>query len=372
VQATGSRNSTFDTTLSTLNSQLPSNSPYKFIEMDEFALQNSSSSSVKAIRLIRTDGDAFTVTGLDGILSSVANPASVTVPDSYGTIDYTINSVDSYASISNDAVSRESFGYSLDQTAATTPIVADIDGFGDTASDGTLTTNTLVSSYITGTTPGEYVYLIKSDQSSVFDNLSSDPQLALDNLRGLDAGLWQRSKVAVDGSVSLAANDLVDGVYKVVAMDLAGNFSEVATNTITVTSSTLVAAGDAHDVLFFAVDTDANEGNSYDLAFTDSSTPAAKSGENSVGIVLNIQDAAEGDMLEVYADGQLVWSHEVLGSEVGSQIWLSEKDLDTYDNATAGNTGTTGDDKVLLELKVKHGDSYVQDGSEVTWEYQWA
>ena len=354
--------------LADLNSQL-SGTPYYFIEINRDTIAGATA-SVDGIRLIRTDGAAFAVAGLDQVNSAVANDASVSVSSSYGAVDYTVNSFNRSHN-SADEVVTETFYYSLDQTAATTPTVADVDGFEDTVSDGTLTRNTNVSNFITGATPGEYVYLIKSDQSTVFDNLMSDPQTALDNLRGLDAGLWQRSKVADDGTVSLASNDLVNGVYKVVAMDLAGNFSQVATNTITVTGSTL-AAGDAHDVLFHAVDTDAVESNGFDLGFVDASTPAIKSGDSSIGIVLNIQDAAEGDMLEVYADGQLVWSHEVLGSEVGSQIWLGEKDLSIYDDATTANTETPGDDKVLLELKVKHGDTYVQDGSEVTWEYQWA
>jgi hypothetical protein len=39
--------------------------------------------------------------------------------------------------------------------------------------------------------------------------------------------------------------------------------------------------------------------------------------------------------------------------------------------AGEGNTGVQNDDKVILEIKVKHGDHYVQENANVTWEYQW-
>jgi hypothetical protein len=265
-----------------------------------------------------------------------------------------------------------SFDYTLDNVAAVTPTVADTDG-SDTAVDGTLTVTggSDVSAAITGVDAGDYVYLIKSDQGSVLDNIATDPQTALDNLRDLSDELWSRSIVATDGSVDLSTIGLTDGDYKVVAMDLAGNFSVVATNTVTVTGANYSASDDLYDVMFNGVDADATAGAEF--TFSDSSTPADNTSNNdsTAKLVLDIEDASAGDTVELWADGQKVFSTELTATNISDgQLTTDEIDFATAD-AAATSTGTANDEKVLLEVRVKHGDQYVQDSGDTTWEYHW-
>jgi hypothetical protein len=253
------------------------------------------------------------------------------------------------------------FDFTIDQTAASTPVVADSDGTDD--STLTLASGTDVSSAITGVSAGDYVYLIKSDQTTVLDKLTTDPQTALDNLRGLTDELWSRSKVADDNTVDLTALGLTAGEYKVVAMDLAGNFSVVATNTVTVTGGDL-----SSDLLFDADFTgiDADDNADVELTFTDSNTAAgnASSGDSTAKVVINLNDVAEGDTLELWVDGDLALSHVVTDTEIQAGKFTSD-----LVNFAESDTGS--DQQVALELKVKHGDQYVQENGDVTWEYQW-
>jgi hypothetical protein len=231
-----------------------------------------------------------------------------------------------------------------------------------------------VSASITDAAAGEYVYLIKNDQNTVLGNLASAPQTALDNLRGLSDELWSRTKVAEDGSVNLTTEGLIDGVYKVVAMDLAGNFSPEADNEITVSGSTVTPSDTLFDVSFSGIDYDGTNG--VDSPF-DASSPATAgsvdSKDNTAKVHIELTDIAEGDTVELYADGLLVYSNAVTATDVTNGS-LQTGNIDFAANAddvsTAdGNTETVSDEKVILDLKVKHGDTYVQDG--VTWEYQW-
>jgi hypothetical protein len=87
--------------------------------------------------------------------------------------------------------------------------------------------------------------------------------------------------------------------------------------------------------------------------------------------VVDIDDASEGDTVEIWADGQKVFSTELTATNISDgQLTTNEIDFATTD-AGATSTGTANDEKVLLEVKVKHGDQYVQDNGDVTWEYQW-
>jgi hypothetical protein len=307
---------------------------------------------------------------LDGSPAFGAN-ATATVAFTWpvaSNVDYVISLNDQ----TDETYITGSFDYTLDNVAAVTPTVADTDG-SDTAVDGTLTVTggSDVSAAITGVDAGDYVYLIKSDQGSVLDNIATDPQTALDNLRDLSDELWSRSIVATDGSVDLSTIGLTDGDYKVVAMDLAGNFSVVATNTVTVTGANYSASDDLYDVMFNGVDADATAGAEF--TFSDSSTPADNTSNNdsTAKLVLDIEDASEGDTVELWADGQKVFSTELTAINISDgQLTTDEIDFATAD-AAATSTGTANDEKVLLEVKVKHGDQYVQDGGDVTWEYQW-
>ena len=265
-----------------------------------------------------------------------------------------------------------SFDYTLDNVAAVTPTVADTD-YSDTAVDGTLTVagGTDVSAAITGVDAGDYVYLIKSDQGSVLDNIATDPQIALDSLRVLSDELWSRSIAATDGSVDLSTIGLTDGDYKVVAMDLAGNFSVVATNTVTVTGSNVSANDALYDVMFAGVDADATAGAEFVFSNSNTAADNTSNDDSTAKLVLDIDDASEGDTVELWADGQKVFSAELTATNISDgQLSTDEIDFVTAD-AAATSTGTASDEKVLLEVKVKHGDQYVQDNGDTTWEYQW-
>jgi hypothetical protein len=88
--------------------------------------------------------------------------------------------------------------------------------------------------------------------------------------------------------------------------------------------------------------------------------------------VLDIDGASEGDTVELWADGQEVFSAQLSATNINNrQLTTDEIDFTSAD-AGATSTGTTANDEiVMLEVKVKHGDQYVQDGGDVTWEYQW-
>jgi hypothetical protein len=252
------------------------------------------------------------------------------------------------------------FDFTIDQTAASTPVVADSDGTDD--STLTLASGTDVSSAITGVSAGDYVYLINSDQATVLDYLTTDPQKALDNLRGLSDELWSRSKVADDNTVDLTALGLTAGEYKVVAMDLAGNFSVVASNTVTVTGDDL-----SSDLLFDAdfAGIDADENADVELTFADKTTAATATGDSTAKVVINLNDVAEGDTLELWVDGDhLALTHVVTDTEIQAGTFTSgEVNFTEFDSES--------DQLVALELKVKHGDQYVQEAGDVTWEYKW-
>ncbi len=255
-----------------------------------------------------------------------------------------------------------SFDYTLDKTAATTPVVS-----GSVSNAGAD-----VSSSISGVTAGEYVYLIKNDQTTVLNNLISAPQTALDNLRDLSDELWSRSKVASDGSVDLTTVGLVNGTYSVVAMDLAGNFSAVATNTIEVTGSSAVTSDALFDAMFEGIDFD---GGGVDTSYTSATAGTDASGDNDAVVYIETSDMAVGDTVELFADGLLVYSNKMTESDIAAgKIQTDEINFATEADDLAagdGNTGVQNDDKVILEIKVKHGDHYVQENANVTWEYQW-
>jgi len=287
-----------------------------------------------------------------------ATPGELTAQASFDDVNYVITvNQDATAVTGADQV----FDFTIDQTAASTPVVADSDGTDD--STLTLASGTDVSSAITGVSAGDYVYLIKSDQTTVLDHLTTDPQTALDNLRGLSDELWSRSKVADDNTVDLSALGLTAGEYKVVAMDLAGNFSVVASNTVTVAGDDLTS-----DLLFDAdfAGIDADDNADVELTFTDSNIVAGNSSSEdaTARVVINLNDVAEGDTLELWVDGDLALSHVVTDTEIQAGKFTSD-----LVNFAESDTGS--DQQVALELKVKHGDQYVQENGDVTWEYQW-
>jgi len=317
------------------------------------------------LNIIWADGSKPT-TGHIQTPKAGATPGELTAQATNGNVDYVITVTQDATSVTG---ADQVFDFTIDQTAASTPVVADTDG----TPDGTLTvpSGLDLSSKITGVTAGDYVYLIKADQTTVLDHLTTDPQTALDNLRGLSDELWSRSKVASDNSVDLTTAGLEDGVYEVVAMDLAGNFSVVADNTLTVTGSNYSSSDAAYDIMFEGIDAD--EAVGAEFAFSSSSTTAgnAASSDRTAKIVLDIDDASEGDTVEVWADGQEVFSTELTAANISDGQLITDNINFATADAGAMGTGTPNDETVLLEVKIKHGDQYVQDGGDVTWEYQW-
>ncbi|NCW69357.1 MAG: hypothetical protein EBV86_12465, partial [Marivivens sp.] len=284
--------------------------------------------------------------------------------ESYGAIDYIVNVAEHTTSVTGASAI---FDFEIDQTAASTPTVSATGG-SDSLDDLTLSVDAGddVSVAITGAAPGEYVYLIEANQSTVLSRLTNEPQTALNELRGLSDELWSRSKVASDGSVDVTTAGLVGGVYKVVAMDLAGNFSQIADHTITVQNSSATSGDAFFDVMFKGINNDADAELDY--------TPGANSSAGTDGseissatVVLELNDLAVGDTVELWADDTKVFAHQVTVAEVAAgELTFGLYDFSDADATTNGRAA----DKVELALKVMHGDQYVEDG-DVTWDYQW-
>ena len=259
------------------------------------------------------------------------------------------------------------FNYTLDKTAASTPVLADSDG----TDDGVLTVDagTDISSNLSGLTAGEYLYLVV-DSANFWTTLSgSTDAAALTALRDLNGEHWSRAKVNANGDVDIDTSGLSNGTYKLVAMDLAGNFSEIASKTVVIQNSS-AGAGDDATMSGINADTDAD----MELVFPNSGSAAAQgaTGDSTAKVVFDLVDVAVGDTLELYADGILVYSNVITATQVAAgTLETREIDFATEADDQAGNAVVAGDDTVALELKLKHGDVYVQDNGEVTWEYTW-
>jgi hypothetical protein len=231
------------------------------------------------------------------------------------------------------------------------------------------------------------VYLIRDDSGTtagsikydVIDKIGTDYTAALQNLLALDTHEWARGTIASGVTTgTIDASGLMDGTYKLYQVDRAGNFSPAATTSITVGSgedveSNTITDGTSSsyvfDVEFLSVD------NSRDFAFVDPSTAAvASDGENAAVVTIDLNDVAENDLVELYVDGQLIFSKEVTAADkTTGSIATGSLDFDTKDITSGTETASMDptDDVVTLELKVKHQGVYVQDGGDVTWDYQW-
>jgi len=155
-------------------------------------------------------------------------------------------------------------------------------------------------------------------------------------------------------------------------MDLAGNFSVVATNKVTMTGSNYSSSDAAFDIMFEGINADANADVEFAFSVSGTSADNTSNNDSTAKIVLDIVDASVGDLVEVWADGQQVFSTELTATNIGDgKLTTDDINFATAD-AGATTSGTTrNNDEVLLEVKVKHGDQYVQDGGDVTWAYQW-
>ena len=136
------------------------------------------------------------------------------------------------------------------------------------------------------------------------------------------------------------------------------------------------------DFLGVDIDDDGNYTDAFEKALNgvvghDDSNAAT--GDSSISVYLDVSDASENDVIELYADGALVATSAALtsaqitsGSIELASSGVTEFNLSTYDTSGSnGATATANDDKVILEVKVKTGGTYSQDNADVTWEYQW-
>jgi hypothetical protein len=293
--------------------------------------------------------------------------------NNYANVDYLVLVDDDRAT----TLVEQTFDITLDQTAASTPVLADSDG----ANDGKLTVaaGTNINTNITGLTAGEYLYVVwdgnsQSNEATDFWTYiaNGDDATALATLRSLDSTDWSRSQVDADGKVSIDTSGLLDGGYKLVAMDLAGNFSQVAANTLEITDGETAPNHATLDATIAGINADADA--DMELVFSVLGSAQATAGDSTAKAVFDLVDVAVGDTVELYADGLLVYSIELTAAQVAAgTLETSEIDFATADDRSSGdgNTGTSGDDKVALELKLKHGDTYIQENGVVTWEYQW-
>ena len=106
----------------------------------------------------------------------------------------------------------------------------------------------------------------------------------------------------------------------------------------------------------------------------------AATGDSSISVYLDVSDAMDGDIIELYADGVLIATSAALTSQqiTDGSIELANTDTTTEFNLSSsdtsgsnGATATANDDKVILEVRVQNGSTYSQENADVTWEYQW-
>jgi hypothetical protein len=224
------------------------------------------------------------------------------------------------------------------------------------------------------------VYLIRDDGGTtagsikydVIDKIGTDDIAALQNLLAQDTHEWARGTIASGGATgTIDTSGLMDGTYKLYQVDRAGNFSLVSTDGDLTISSSSVTDGDTstheYDVEFFSID----DGST---THTDTASSVVSGGNNAVDLTFDLNDVAENDIVELYVDGQLAFSKEITTSDkTNGTITATNLDLDAKDVATGTSSSSVDatDNAVIIELRVKHQGVYVQDGQDVTWEYQW-
>ena len=224
------------------------------------------------------------------------------------------------------------------------------------------------------------VYLIRDDGGTsagsikvdVINQIGTDDTAALQNLLAQDTHEWARGTIANGGTTgTIDTSGLMDGTYKLYQVDRAGNFSLVSTDGDLTISSSSVTDGDTstheYDVEFFSID----DGST---THTDTASSVVSSGNNAVDLTFDLNDVTENDIVELYVDGQLAFSKEITASDkTTGSITTTDLNLDEKDVAsgTSSSSVNATDNTVILELKVKHQGVYVQDGQDVTWDYQW-
>jgi hypothetical protein len=98
--------------------------------------------------------------------------------------------------------------------------------------------------------------------------------------------------------------------------------------------------------------------------------------DSTVGFFLDVSDATVGDVIEIYADGQLIATTAALDADDitnGTYQVVNDGDNATvFDLAVANANGSSpNDSSVELGIKVTNSGSVVQDYPDVTWDFNW-
>jgi len=181
-------------------------------------------------------------------------------------------------------ISNLTSAFELDQTAAHQPVLS-------AASSHALTAAENSSVAVKGVVGSEYLYFVKDSAFASLDAatpIASNPQGFMKAMFDLAPDQWSRYLVPTGTTettdVSLKIEGMANGSYKLLSMDLAGNFGPVSADVLTVTGSTASASGLDVDLISVADDT----------SDTDGST---------VVLDLDINEAVAGDRVEIYVDG---------------------------------------------------------------------
>jgi len=238
----------------------------------------------------------------------------------------------------------QTFDITLDQTAAHTPVLSGASANALTAAEGS-------SIDISGVETGEYLYFIEATAYQGLTSVDTNADQHMQDIFALSTEKWTRvlvgENVTTTDTVSFTVDGLMDGSYKLVAMDLAGNFSAVSSDTLTVTGST-------------SVNTD------LDVALNSISDTTDGDG-STVELLLDINEAVAGDTVEIWIDGVIIDEHELTATEIGAGSASVAIDVD----ANGADTGTLND--VNVQIAVRHGSFVTQSETEdATVNYTWS
>ena len=124
------------------------------------------------------------------------------------------------------------------------------------------------------------------------------------------------------------------------------------------------------DLLGIDVNNDGDYEDAYETVVS-GVVDASSQNDSSVSFYLDVSDADIGDVIELWADGELVATSD----------GLTEQQINNGEVEFTDTTGTSefdmsfhdgdADESVTIEVKVKQGDVYVQDSPDVTWDFNW-
>jgi hypothetical protein len=239
-----------------------------------------------------------------------------------------------------------------------------------------------------GETNGIWLHKVLSDGSIESTNTSFSFGAVLDYTEaGSDQTLSVfTSGVENDEAVTLALNGKT--YTGTISSDTASisvptaDLASLASGTVTYTVDVDDAAGNSatqfsgsfvkNGISFAGIDVDGNGS----LDFTDPSATAGtdESGDGTIDVVLDVSDAVAGDVYELYIDGTLVNTGGTIITQTdinNGTVTAAGVDITGNDSDTTGTGVNANDDEVLIELKLKSGGSYITDGTDTQWDFQY-